>query len=234
MCERGKPPPPVTSEGESGDQVSAGRPTAAEDHPARARAGQRGMAGILAVVDLRQRGRAPRPGSRAERRVPMPPRAGPGTRPSASAHDSGRAGPRRVPASPWRETALWLPPLSRPGSDAVSAAMTAAFAEPEVVAGVADGALGPVLLGGSFAEPWPEQPASTATASAAAAPIVGTTDGFLRTVADVTSTRRIAGSRQGREHQGRRGNTHAIAVSLRHTGWFQHLPGAPGSSSPYR
>jgi hypothetical protein len=73
--------------------------------------------------------------------------------------------------------------------------MTAAFAEPAVAAGVVDGALGPVLFGGSFAEPWPEQPASTATASAAAAPIVGTTNAFLRTVADVTSARRVAGSR---------------------------------------
>jgi hypothetical protein len=73
--------------------------------------------------------------------------------------------------------------------------MTAAFAEAEVTAGVADGALGPVLFGGSFAEPWPEQPASTATASAAAAPIMGTTDAFLRTVADVTSSHRFAGSR---------------------------------------
>jgi hypothetical protein len=70
--------------------------------------------------------------------------------------------------------------------------MTAAFAEPKVAAGVTDGALEPVLFGGNFAEPWPEQPDSTATASAAAAPIVGTTDAFLHTVADVTSARRIA------------------------------------------
>jgi len=71
--------------------------------------------------------------------------------------------------------------------------MTAAFAEAEVTAGVTDGALGPALFGGNFAEPWPEQPASKATASAAAAPIMGTTDAFLHTVADVTSARRSPG-----------------------------------------